>query len=99
MEDAMGNMQTEKEKGRSDQNGPQQGDNRTPDRTIGQVKYADSEAGGDQGRRAGATQTTPLERQRAEKSQKEGPAAYAPHENEDIRATSGDPAKKKTGEF
>jgi hypothetical protein len=33
-------------------------------------------------------------------SQKEGPAAYAPHqEDEDIRSTSGDPAKKKTGEF
>jgi hypothetical protein len=35
-----------------------------------------------------------------EKSQKEGPAAYAPHrEDADIRSTSGDPAKKKTGEF
>ena len=36
----------------------------------------------------------------AKKSQQEGPAAYAPHEDEAPRAFPGrDPAKKRTGEF
>lgn len=72
------------------------GDARTPDKRIGEVKYADKKL--------------------AQKSDLEGPAAYAPHD-EDLPATdkgdnrtpdepigevayaNRDPAKKKTGEF
>lgn len=36
----------------------------------------------------------------AKQSQLESPVAYAPHEDEAVRARSGtDPARKKTGEF
>jgi hypothetical protein len=35
-----------------------QGDNRTPDKTIGQVKYADNEGGNEQDRQGGSTRTT-----------------------------------------
>lgn len=35
------------------------GDNRTPDKTIGQVKYADNEGGDEQNKQAGSTNTTP----------------------------------------
>lgn len=75
------------------------GDDRTPDKTIGQVEYANNEGGGEQGRQRGSTRTVTQEDRRARKSQMEGPAAYAPRETEDIRSTSGDPAEKKTGEF
>jgi len=37
----------------------------------------------------------------AEQSQEEGPAAYAPHQEDDVIRSRADraPAKKKTGEF
>jgi hypothetical protein len=45
-------------------------------------------------------QDQPADKRRAQQSQMEGPAAYAPHEDEDERAyPDRDPAKKKTGEF
>jgi hypothetical protein len=53
MEDAMKD-QTAKEArrvvegGEADRQSQRQGDNRTPDKTIGQVKYADNEGGGEQ---------------------------------------------------
>lgn len=65
------------------------GDARTPDKRIGQVAYADT-----------SKDTKKPPSKAAEKSSLEGPAAYAPHEDEDVRARPGtDPAKKKTGEF
>ena len=39
------------------------GDNRTPDKTIGQVKYADNEGGNEQKKQGGSTQTTTPEKQ------------------------------------
>ena len=36
---------------------------------------------------------------KAEKSQMEGPAAYAPHEESERAFPKRDPSKKKTGEF
>lgn len=87
------------EGGEADKPDPATGDNRTPDKTIGQVKYADNEGGGEQERKGGSTLTSTKDSLQAQRSQIEGPAAYAPRENEDIRATTGDPAKKKTGEF
>jgi hypothetical protein len=36
------------------------GEARTPDKTIGQVKYADHEGGGEQKHQRGSTRTTPL---------------------------------------
>ena len=36
---------------------------------------------------------------KARKSQKEGPAAYAPHEEGEAAYPNRDPARKKTGEF
>ena len=36
---------------------------------------------------------------KAEESQMEGPAAYAPHEEGERAFPNRDPAKKKTGEF
>ena len=35
------------ESGEADQQSQRAGDNRTPDKTIGQVKYADNEGGGE----------------------------------------------------
>lgn len=65
------------------------GDARTPDKRIGEVAYADA-----------SKDTKKSPSKAAVKSSLEGPAAYAPHEDEDIRARPGsDPAKKKTGEF
>ena len=60
--------QTEKEArrvvegGEADRQSRQQGDNRTPDKTIGQVKYADNEGGGEQKTSRGSTRTS-LEKQ------------------------------------
>ena len=89
------------EGGEADRTSQRPGDNRTPDKKIGQVKYADDEGGGAQEDRHVSARTTTLADHRARKSQLEGPAAYAPHrEDEDVRANPGsDPAKKKTGEF
>lgn len=42
-------------------------------------------------------QTQPVDKQRAQQSQMEGPAAYAPHEGEKKANPKRDPAKKKTG--
>jgi hypothetical protein len=42
-------------------------------------------------------QTQPADKQRAQQSQMEGPAAYAPHEGEKKANPKRDPAKKKTG--
>jgi hypothetical protein len=45
-------------------------------------------------------QDQPADKRRAQQSQKEGPAAYPPHEDEDEKAYSDrDLSKKKTGEF
>jgi hypothetical protein len=60
------NKQTEKEArrvvegGEADQQSQRQGDNRTPDKTIGQVKYADNEGGGEQKQKQqhGSTRTS-----------------------------------------
>jgi hypothetical protein len=79
-----------------------QGDNRTPDKTIGEVKYAGGQGVVPRDQRGQAQSLEqPADKKRAQQSQTEGPAAYAPHqEAEDIRANPGlDPAKKKTGEF
>jgi hypothetical protein len=65
------------------------GDARTPDKRIGQVAYADT-----------SKDTKKPPNKAAIKSNLEGPAAYAPHEDEGVRARpDSDPAKKKTGEF
>jgi hypothetical protein len=100
VEDLMDQTQKEArpEGGETDRETQRQGDNRTSDKTIGQVEYADNEGGEEQKQKGGSTPTS-TESLQAQKSQIEGPAAYAPHESEVIRATSGDPAKKKTGEF
>jgi hypothetical protein len=83
-EQAMTHKDTEKEArrvvegGEADQQSRQPGDNRTPDKTIGQVKYAqvkhaqvkyaqvkyaDNEGGGEQKQQAGSTRTTTPEKQ------------------------------------
>jgi hypothetical protein len=95
----------------------EQGANRTSNKPIGQVEYADNEGGGEQKRQGGSTRTTTLEEQgvardqrgrdqpadkrRAQKSQTEGPAAYAPHQEDEGERAFPDrkPAKTKTGEF
>ena len=46
------------EGGDADRQSRQQGDNRTPDKTIGQVKYADNEGGGEQKNTRGSTRTS-----------------------------------------
>jgi hypothetical protein len=51
------------------------GDNRTPDKTIGQVKYADHH-GDQKSEKIGSDKTS------AQKSRTEGPAAVAPHQDE-----------------
>ena len=59
------------------------GDNRTPDKTIGQVKYADHH--GDQTSDkigSGDNSANKSTKTSAQKSQNEGPAAYAPHADE-----------------
>jgi hypothetical protein len=67
---------------------PEAGDARTPDKRIGEVAYADN------------SDKKPAKPNKADqKSAIEGPAAYAPHQNEEICSNSGDPAKKKSGEF
>ena len=70
------------------------GDNRTPDQEIGQIKYADHH-GDQKDEKLGQKVSTDKERQ----SQKEGPAAYAPRQDEPRAFPDRDPAKKKTGEF
>jgi hypothetical protein len=73
----------------SDKQSPPSGDARTADKRIGQVAYADT-----------SKDTKKPASKAAVKSSMEGPAAYAPHEDEDVRARPDiDPAKKKTGEF
>jgi len=45
-------------------------------------------------------QDQPADKRRAQQSQMEGPAAYAPQDEEDEKAyPDRDPAKKETGEF
>ena len=69
------------------------GDNRTPGKTIGQVKYADGQATA-----AGGEQVRPVDKSNAQKSQQEGPA-YAPHEDDADASAGRNPAtKKKKGE-
>jgi hypothetical protein len=93
------------EGGEADQQIQQPGDNRTPDKPIGQVKYADNEAGGEQKKQGGSTRTSTLEDQgvrdrpgqdrpkkSALKSQTEGPAAYAPLPDEQ---SSADEARER----
>ena len=69
---------------------PKEGDNRTPDKKIGEVKYAEKD------------------KKLAQKSEMEGPAAYAPRDDGnrtpdkpigEVVYANRDPAKKKTGEF
>jgi hypothetical protein len=63
------NQRTEKEArrvvegGEADQQSQRQGDNRTPDKTIGQVKYADNERGGEQKKQGGSPRTMTPEKQ------------------------------------
>jgi hypothetical protein len=45
------------EGGEADHQSQRQGDNRTPNKTIGQVEYADNEGGGEQKNRRGSTTT------------------------------------------
>jgi len=67
------------------------GDNRTPDKTIGEVKYAE---GHDAPHNDGG-QNLPCDKEQAMRSQEEGPAAYAPHDQESIRGKPNrNPAKK-----
>jgi len=42
-------------------------------------------------------QTQPADKQRVQQSQMEGPAAYAPHEDENKADPKRDSAKKRTG--
>ena len=51
------------EGGDADQQSQRPGDNRTPDKTIGQVKYADNEGGGEQKKQDASTRTTTPEKQ------------------------------------
>ena len=44
-------------------------------------------------------QEQPADKKRAQQSAKEGPAAYAPHDEGERAFPDRDPAKKKTGEF
>lgn len=46
------------EGGEADRQSRQPGDNRTPEKTIGQVKYADNEGGGEQKKSRGSTRTS-----------------------------------------
>ena len=47
------------EGGEADQQSQRQGDNRTPDKSIGQVQYADNEGGGEQKKKQqGSTRTS-----------------------------------------
>jgi hypothetical protein len=46
------------EGGEADRQSQRQGDNRTPDKTIGQVEYADNEGGGEQRNQRGSTRST-----------------------------------------
>jgi hypothetical protein len=69
MEEPMANTQ------RANNQDANKGDNRTPDKTIGQVNYADHH--GDQ-----KNEKLGSDKKNAQKSQNEGPAAYAPHEDE-----------------
>ena len=54
----MNQKQTKKEARRKVEGNANHGDNRTPDKTIGQVKYADNEAGGEQENQGGSTRTS-----------------------------------------
>ena len=51
------------EGGGADQSSRKPGDNRTPDKIIGQVKYADNEGGSERKKQGGAgdPQTSPME--------------------------------------
>ena len=51
------------EGGNGDQSSREPGDNRTPDKTIGQVKYADNKGGSERKKQggAGAPQISPME--------------------------------------
>lgn len=73
------------------------GDARTPEKTIGEIKYAGHDSQGVTRDERGQDQ--PTDKKRAQQSSKEGPAAYAPHEDEPSANPNRDPAKKKTGEF
>ena len=59
-----------------------QGDARTPDKTIGQIKYAETKSQGVTRDERGQDQ--PADKKRAQQSAQEGPAAYAPHEDEPV---------------
>lgn len=73
------------------------GDARTPDKTIGVIKYAEEESQGVTRDERGQEQ--PKDKKRAQQSAKEGPAAYAPHDEGEAANPGHDPSKKKTGEF
>jgi len=49
--------------------------------------------------RDGRGQDQPADKRRAQQSQMEGPAAYAPHEDEDEKVYPDRDPAKKTGEF
>jgi hypothetical protein len=85
------------------------GENRTPDKKIGEVEHAEQQAGrttghipphgaGAPNEKAGAKYS---QEQPSEKGARKGEnLPSAERENQDVRAKPGqDPAKKKTGEF
>ena len=89
---------------------PPEGDERTPDKTQGQIKYAPGQgkkSEGGAGEPSVSEKNTSLQDDRdpsdigqrtakAEHSQKEGPAAYAPHE-EDKKTGTRPTEKDGTG--
>jgi hypothetical protein len=94
MEYAMNRARTEKETRRvveeqdADRRSQRRGDDRTPDKNIGQVEYADNEGGGEQRSQGGSTRTTTLEDFRV-KSQADGPAAYSRQQSEPMDGPEG----------
>ena len=108
----MNQMHSEKEARREVEGDANQGDNRTPDKPIGQVKYADNEAGEQNKSETPKTKATDnvglqddhdpsdigqkgVNNAKAEKSQMEGPAAYAPHEEGERAFPDRNPTEKR----
>ena len=87
--------QTKQQGGQHVDENQQQGDQRTPDKTIGEIKYARGQDNITQAK-AGAGSANQKTVVKPEKSQMEGPAAYAPHdEGEKKGMTPPDATKQK----
>jgi hypothetical protein len=87
--------QTKQQGGQHVDENQQQGDQRTPDKTIGQIKYAGGQDSITKGK-GGVGSANQKAGVRSEKSQMEGPAAYAPHdEGEKKGMTPPDATKQK----